>query len=74
VDENQEILFTLDELLEVFRFLGNANHLFHQPMYYEDSSVVEKFADDNYMTIHKLYYETIWNKLPKSIQDEFTEK
>ncbi|GGQ02505.1 hypothetical protein [Shewanella ulleungensis] len=68
----EEISFSVDEVLRVFRFLENSNELFHQPMRYEDKDIVQKFAKDNYPEIRELYYRTIWNKLPKYIQDEIT--
>ena len=69
---NKEIVFSIDEVLRVFKLLENANDLFHQPMKYEDIEMVKKFANDNYSKIHELYYETLWNKLPKEIQEKIT--
>ena len=68
----EEITFSIDEVLRIFRFLENLNELFHQPMHYEDKDIVQKFAKDNYPEIRELYYNTIWDKLPKHIQDKIT--
>jgi len=68
----EEITLTVEEVLRVYKFLEKTNDLFHQPMRYEDSEVVKKFADDNYPEIRELYYELLWDKLPKKVQDKIT--
>ena len=69
---DKEITFSVDDVLRIFKFLENSNELFHQPMRYENTEIVKKFANDNYSEIHELYYKTLWDKLPKEIQEKIT--
>jgi len=41
-------------------------------MRYEDIEIVKKFAKNHYSEIHELYYKTLWEKLPKEIQEKIT--
>ena len=59
-----------NDLREIYLLLEEINHLFHQPLYYEDKEMVKKFAKKHYKTIHKLYYETFWNYLSEDVKNE----
>ena len=70
----EKITFTLDEVLKIFNLIENTNELFHQPMRYKDTEIVEKFAKENYPTISELYYKTLWDKLPEEIQKKIMKR
>ena len=61
----------ISEIKEVFEFLEEANHLFHQPLYIEDKEMVKKFATENYPQIKRLYYEVVWNWLPDEEKEKY---
>jgi len=65
-----KIEIELEDLKRVFFLLEDINHLFHQPMYFNDSDMVEAFADRNFDEIGELYYKVIWNLLPAEVQEE----
>ncbi len=69
--DNKDIKIPLSEIKEVFELLEEVQDLFHQPMKYKDEKVTEKFANENYNKIKKLYYETVWNWLPKEEQEHY---
>jgi len=58
------------QLLRVVKLLGDINHLFHQPLYYEDVEFVKKFADKFYPEIHDLYYNIVWEWLTNEVREE----
>lgn len=60
----------LSEVKRVFYLLENINHLFHQPMYYRDTNIVESFANANYGEIKDLYYKVVWEWLPGDVKKE----
>jgi hypothetical protein len=64
----------LSEARRIFDLLEKIHHLMHQPMYYKDPMMVEKFADDNYVEIKHLYYKIVWNWLPVDVQREIEER
>jgi len=64
------ITIELEEAMRVFKILEEVNDLFHQQLYYKDQKIVAKFAKDYYKEIHALYYDVVWNWLPKNVQDE----
>ena len=55
----------VSEIKEVFELLEQMNDLFHQPLNYQNSELMNKFAEDKYPEIRKLYYETVWKWLPE---------
>ena len=65
-----DITLTEDQLLELFSFMEEANDIFHQQMKYQDSKLVEAFVSKHYKTIHKYYYDVLWEKLPDQIKNE----
>jgi len=71
---SKNIAFTDKEVEDLYDFLEAANALFHQPLNYQNTEVVEQFADKYYPKIRELYYTTLWEKLPeakkKAILDE----
>jgi hypothetical protein len=60
----------LDEAKRLFRFLEKAHDLMHQPMYYRDTEVVDKFVGKNYAEVKELYYDIVWNWFPEDVQRE----
>jgi hypothetical protein len=67
---SSSIQFTEEELIELYGFMEKANELFHQPMNYSNSELISKFADDNYPLFRKYYYDVLWDKLPKELQEK----
>ena len=70
----REVKIEIDEVKRVFYLLEEMNDLFHQKMKYGDSEYVETFAKKHNAEISQLYYETVWNWLPKDIQDEIVDQ
>jgi hypothetical protein len=64
----------LDEVRQVFDFLEEAHDLLHQPLKYKDASVVEKFAEQHYEKVKRLYYEVVWSWLPPDVQQEIEDR
>jgi len=64
-----DIKISATEVRELFALMEEIQDLFHQPMYYEDKDTVIKFADKHYPSIHKAYYQTLWNLLPQKDKD-----
>jgi len=50
--------------------LEKVNALFHQPLRYGDSDIVEAFAKSNYKEINELKYNVVWEWLPDSFKAE----
>jgi hypothetical protein len=71
MSKKETINISIAEAEEVFELLEKVNELFHQPMHFKNTELVEKFAEENYQQIEKLYYEVVWNWLPKEIQDKY---
>lgn len=67
---DRQINISSAEAKRVFDLLEKVNDLFHQPMKYKDSGVVESFVDVNYQEIKSLYYKVVWNWLPEDLQSE----
>ena len=61
---------TRDELKRLFLLLEELNDFFHQPMNLEDPQALQAFAERVYPEIRSMYYETVWNALPKDMQLE----
>ena len=59
-----------DEVVRLYKLLEEMNDLFHQPMKYKNSDVVERFSDENYAEIKDLYYNVVWNWLPLEVKDK----
>lgn len=60
----------LQDLKRIHHLLEDLNDLLHQPDYYLDSKTVERFADEHYKEVRDLYYDTVWNLLPKAEQEK----
>lgn len=69
-----KIEITLAEAREVFDLLERLNCFFHQPSNYDNLEDIEKFADESYPQIHRLYYDVVWNWLPEEVQKEVEER
>lgn len=65
---------SVSEIKEVYEFLEEINHLFHQPLNYQDSETIEIFAKDHYPQIHKLYYEVVWEWLPDEEKKKYEDR
>ncbi|GAB5391448.1 MAG: hypothetical protein Altm2KO_35990 [Alteromonas macleodii] len=63
------IIFTKEELIELYEFFDKTNRIFHQPMNYGNEACIAEFASSQYPTIKKFYYETLWDKLPKDYKE-----
>ena len=70
----ESITVPLSEVKEVFDLLEDINHLFHQPLYYQDKETVDKFAEEKYQTIKRLYYDVTWDWLPKDVQKDYEKR
>lgn len=70
---SKKIEVDLEEVQRVFALLEDLNALFHQPMKCKDSEYVSNFAKKNYPEIKDLYYEIVWNWLPKDVQEKIEE-
>jgi len=70
----ESISIPVSEVKEVFELLEEINQLFHQPLNHKDLEAVEMFAKSNYPAIKKLYYETVWNWLPKDEQEYYDKR
>ncbi|EQA62047.1 hypothetical protein LEP1GSC062_2090 [Leptospira alexanderi serovar Manhao 3 str. L 60] len=42
-------------------------------MFYQNPELIEKFANENYKKAKELYYNVVWNWLPKETQKEIKE-
>jgi len=71
---SKTIAVDLDEARRVFDLLEEVHDLFHQPMKYKDTQIVEKFAEDHYEQIKRLYYDVVWHWLPPDVQRELEER
>lgn len=70
----RNIEISLNEVKEVFYLLEELNAFFHDRGKYSDKESLQKFITKNYPLIHKGYYNTVWNWLPKDVQDEITSR
>ncbi|QEY25356.1 hypothetical protein [Neisseria zalophi] len=52
-----------DEIMEIYLLIEELNDIFHDPDRFGNINIIQKFGDEYYPTIHKLYYETLWNAL-----------
>ena len=66
----RKVEVNVEEIRRVFLLLEEINSLFHQPMKYQDSEYITKFAELKYSEIKELYYNTVWDWLPSDIQEE----
>ncbi|WP_039942018.1 hypothetical protein [Leptospira alexanderi] len=64
---------SLDKVKRVFKFLENVHDWMHQPLFYQNPELIEKFANENYKKAKELYYNVVWNWLPKETQKEIKE-
>jgi hypothetical protein len=65
-----EIKISRVDLIRLVKFVEEANHLFHQPLYFQDAEIVNKFAKTNYPEIHHLYYTVLTDVIPKDLKKE----
>jgi hypothetical protein len=61
-----------EEILEVFNLLDELNDFFHNPLNHQSIEQVDAFSNRVYPDIKKAYYKTVWNWLPKEVQDELS--
>ncbi|MCQ9124041.1 MULTISPECIES: hypothetical protein [Rodentibacter] len=54
---------TEKDILKIYLLLDKLNEIFHDEERTLDQGIISRFADNYYPTIHKLYYETVWNAL-----------
>jgi len=66
----RKIEVDLAEIRRVFDLLEKINGLFHQPLKYKDTDLVEAFAKKNYPEIKNLYYHVIWDLLPDDVKED----
>ncbi|EMY76970.1 hypothetical protein LEP1GSC060_3413 [Leptospira weilii serovar Ranarum str. ICFT] len=69
----KKIEIPLDDLKRIFKFLENVHDWMHQPLYYRNIELVEKFVNENYEEVKELYYHVIWNRLPEGTRNEIEE-
>lgn len=62
------------ELKELFLFLEDLNHFFHQPMHYEDQEQVKSYVEGMYPKLHSMFYDVVWNWLPPKMQKEIIDR
>lgn len=65
-----KIEITRDDLIRLIKFIESSNELFHQPMHYKDSAIVEKFAVLQYPEIKHLYYTVFTDIIPNDLKKE----
>lgn len=70
----KQVSISVEEIKEVFELLEKINDLFHQPLSYRETEIVENFADSNYQEIKKLYYDTVWKWLPEEEQKRYEDR
>lgn len=68
-----------DEIMEIYMLLKRLDETFKDMDCERDIDIADKFGDDNYPLIHKLYYKTIWNSLSieqrkEILEEDFTYK
>lgn len=66
----KRIEIDLKDVQRLYFLIEKLNHLFHQPMYFEDNDIVRRFAEENYPEIRDLYYETLRDMVPISNNDD----
>lgn len=54
---------TENDILKLYLLLDKLNEIFHDPERASNQKIINRFIKNYYPTIHKLYYETIWNAL-----------
>lgn len=54
---------TEEDVLKLYLLLEKLNDIFHDPDRVTNQKIMDRFAENYYPTIHKLYYETLWNAL-----------
>ena len=52
-----------NDVMEIYLLMDKLNEIFHDPDRSGDINIVQKFGDEYYPLIHKLYYKTLWNAL-----------
>jgi hypothetical protein len=70
----RRIEITVDEAKRVFRFLEKVHHLMHQPIYYQDAEVINKFVVEHYTEAKELYYHVVWSWLPEDVRAEIEDE
>ncbi len=67
-----KIEIDVTEIRRVYGLLEEIHGFFHQPLKFRDTHLVEKFAKQHYDEIQNLYYQVVWNWLPKEVQEKIT--
>jgi len=70
---SSSVQVNVNDVRRVYELLDKLRNLFHQPLYYRDPNVVERFADENYSEIMDLYYKTVWEWLPEDVRRSIEE-
>ncbi|UOO76063.1 hypothetical protein LVJ85_08375 [Neisseria sp. Dent CA1/247] len=52
-----------NDIMEIYLLMEQLNKIFHDPDRSGDINIIQKFGDEYYPVIHKLYYNTLWNAL-----------
>ncbi|QEY27096.1 hypothetical protein D0T92_01405 [Neisseria zalophi] len=52
-----------DEIMEIYLLIEELNDIFHDSDRFGNINIIQKFVDEYYPTIHKLYYKILWNAL-----------
>ena len=69
---SEKIEVDQDEVKQLFLFLEELNHFFHQPMKYGDQAQVINYVEGGmYDKLKVMYYDVVWNWFPPAIQEEF---
>lgn len=59
-----------EKLKELYLLLEDLNDFFHQPDNYATTSQVAEYAEKIYPDIKRMYYDIVWDMLPKDLQEE----
>ncbi len=69
-----EINIKIEEVRRVFYFLEKVHDLMHQPEKFQNNDIVKAFVEENYNEVKALYYDVVWNWLPREKQKEIEER
>lgn len=62
------------DIMEIYLLLDKLNEIFHDPDRSRDVKIIQKFKDEYYPIINKLYTTTLWNALSVEQQKEIKHK
>ncbi|MHA7863566.1 hypothetical protein [Flagellimonas marinaquae] len=75
IDPEATIEIKLRDFMFIYKTMEEFNRFFHQRMHYTTIKDIEIFLGDRdagaYSIIHKLYYDTLHNYMPKEISEKF---